>query len=174
MVDSADVIREIDRARFKPVRLREGYDMREVDGFLDVLTSAAHAGRPFAPLVALTKFTVVRLREGYSIPEVDDFLARMAPITPDPDERVAREAAAGPVVKALVARIRSGQFHPRYFKEGYAFGEVDEFLEQLVDAALEERSLLPLIGAASFKRVRFQQAYAPEDVDAFLRELAGG
>src|SRR4051794_13212792 len=106
MVDSGDVIRDIERVRFTPVRMREGYDMGEVDEFLDRLVEAARAGRSFGAMVAGTTFTRVRLREGYDIADVDTFLARMAEVTPVPDERANRESAAGPATRELVARIR--------------------------------------------------------------------
>jgi len=61
-------------ARFSPVRLRDGYDMREVDDFLDRLSDAADLGQPLTPLMAEARFSVVRLREAYDIGAVDDFL----------------------------------------------------------------------------------------------------
>ena len=173
MADSADIIRELESTRFSPVRLREGYDLGEVDAFLDRLGQAARDGQPFAPLVAAAAFTTVRLREGYDIGEVDALLARMASVVPVPDERAALEAAASPAAQAVVARIRSARFEPTLLREGYRTSEVDEFFDQLIDAALEERQLLPLIDAASFTRGRFHRGYASADVDAFLRGLAG-
>ncbi|RNL79557.1 DivIVA domain-containing protein [Nocardioides marmorisolisilvae] len=173
MADSDDVIRRIDRMRFTPVRLREGYDMGEVDDLLDRLVQAAREGHAFAPIVAGAKFTPVRMREGYDMGEVDAFLAKMAGLTPVAGESAAREAAASPTARELVARIRDSKFRTSTFREGYPITEVDELFDELVRAALEERSLLPLIDSATFSRKKFQQVYRPEDVDQALRNLAG-
>jgi len=173
MTDSADLIRELESTRFTPVRLREGYDMGEVDEFLDRLGQAARDGQPFAPLVAGAEFTTVRLREGYDITEVDALLARMASVVPLPDERAAREAAASPTAQALLARIRGARFEPTLLRVGYRTSDVDDFFDQLIDAALEERPLSPLIDTVSFTRGRFHRGYSPADVDAFLGELSG-
>src|SRR5512141_2684286 len=81
---------DVSNKLFTPVRLREGYDMGEVDQFLDEAGAAIgasaearvekRAGRPFEmPLfgsetVQNKQFTPVRLREGYDMGEVDQFL----------------------------------------------------------------------------------------------------
>ena len=70
-----DLVREIDRIVFTPVRLREGYDMGEVDRFLDALQAEVAAGRPIRHRVDGARFTPVRLREGYDMGAVDHFLA---------------------------------------------------------------------------------------------------
>ncbi len=82
----------IDAARFTTVRLREGYDMQEVDEFLDIAKrnlqlryeaqDRLHAGGSFRSLdvgllskhIENVEFTTVRLREGYDMQEVDEFL----------------------------------------------------------------------------------------------------
>jgi|GEM_PF-3863519 len=64
----------IRNARFAPVRLREGYDMSEVDALLDQMAAAADAGRDLAPFTMYARFSSVRMREGYSMAEVDRFL----------------------------------------------------------------------------------------------------
>jgi DivIVA domain-containing protein len=77
----------VERARFSPVRVREGYDMAEVDEFLDRLVEAAERGEPVAPLVESVEFTRIRVHEGYEIGEVDHFLKQLtgaAPVTADP------------------------------------------------------------------------------------------
>ena len=75
---SDDLVRRIHDARFTPVRLREGYDMGEVDDFLDELVDAVAMGRPIQPLVDAARFTPVRLRERYAIGDVDAFLEQLA------------------------------------------------------------------------------------------------
>ncbi|GAA4719717.1 DivIVA domain-containing protein [Nocardioides conyzicola] len=69
------LLQEIRNVRFRPVRLREGYDMGEVDQLLDQLTAALGSGQPVDQLVAAARFTPVRLREGYDMGDVDRFLA---------------------------------------------------------------------------------------------------
>ncbi len=67
----------ITTVEFTPVRLREGYDMGQVDDLLDELAAAVAADQPLATLVSEARFTPVRMREGYDMGEVDDFLQRV-------------------------------------------------------------------------------------------------
>jgi DivIVA domain-containing protein len=75
---------DVDNVRFTPVRLRTGYDMGDVDAYLDQVkahldaldAAVAGTGRPPGPLKRAA-FTPVRLREGYDIGEVDAFLAQV-------------------------------------------------------------------------------------------------
>jgi DivIVA domain-containing protein len=76
---------DVDRVRFSPVRLREGYDMGEVDQHLDLVKQtldaldAAVAGQaPVPGVLPSPRFTPVRLREGYDMGEVDAFLDEVA------------------------------------------------------------------------------------------------
>lgn len=75
---------EVDKVRFTPVRLRAGYDMGEVDDYLDRVKAhlaaldaavAGHSQTP-GPLRPAT-FGQVRIREGYDINEVEAFLAQV-------------------------------------------------------------------------------------------------
>lgn len=72
----SDLAREIETVRFTPVRLRNGYDMDDIDNLLDRLVEAARAGTPLAPLVESASIGVSRMREGYDMDEVDRFLSR--------------------------------------------------------------------------------------------------
>jgi len=67
---NAELVQRIRSVRFKPVRLREGYDMETVDQLLDQLEQAASRGLPLAPVVAAADLPRVKVREGYSIDEV--------------------------------------------------------------------------------------------------------
>lgn len=75
---------DVDKVRFSPVRLRAGYDMGQVDDYLDRVkahlaaldAAAADRGPVPDPLRAAT-FSQVRLREGYDMPEVEAFLAQV-------------------------------------------------------------------------------------------------
>lgn len=79
-----DLVARIREVQFAPVRLREGYDMSEVDDFLDELEAVVSAGRPLAPLVDAARFATVRLREGYYMDDVDSFLAEIVRLSTDP------------------------------------------------------------------------------------------
>jgi DivIVA domain-containing protein len=70
-----DLVESIATARFTPVRLRDGYDMGDVDELLDRIVAALGSGEPVGPLIDGARFGHVRLREGYDVGEVDEFLA---------------------------------------------------------------------------------------------------
>ena len=86
--------------RFSKVRMREGYDIGEVDEFLDQARAALAADPPLmTPLdVETRRFHPVRLRTGYDMGEVDAYLDRLAEELrgrQDPDAPV-EEARARP------------------------------------------------------------------------------
>ncbi len=65
-------------ARFSTTRLRPGYDMEEVDGFLEAVHDTFLGVRQPPPLTAeeirAKQFATTRLRPGYDEQEVDAFL----------------------------------------------------------------------------------------------------
>lgn len=65
---------------FSRTRWREGYDMAEVDAFVERLmatTEGRYVDRPVtADEIRNVTFTPVRLREGYDVEEVDNFLTQ--------------------------------------------------------------------------------------------------
>lgn len=71
--------KDIETKIFQTVRFREGYDVDEVDEFLDQVIARAKADRPITPaeLDAQT-FQTVRFKEGYDMNEVDEFLKELA------------------------------------------------------------------------------------------------
>lgn len=76
---------DVDKVRFSPVRLREGYDISEVDDHLDLVKQTLDAldravleGAPVPGSLPAPRFRPVRLREGYDMGEVDAFLAEVA------------------------------------------------------------------------------------------------
>jgi len=97
----------VDRVRFTPVRLREGYDMGEVDALLDAVVAAGERGDPVAPIIDAARFTPVRLREGYDMGEVDRFLTELkggvAVVSDDPG--VVQEQRG--LVDRLLERLRA-------------------------------------------------------------------
>jgi DivIVA domain-containing protein len=64
--------------RFSPVRLQEGYDVVEVDMFVDRVMATVNGQPVEHPVTAReiqnVQFTPVRFREGYDVLEVDQFL----------------------------------------------------------------------------------------------------
>ena len=63
--------------RFTLVRLRPGYDMGEVDDFLDRVAATARSGGDVRGLLAGARFGSTRWREGYAVDDVDGFLDRL-------------------------------------------------------------------------------------------------
>ncbi|WP_405060439.1 DivIVA domain-containing protein [Kribbella sp. NBC_01505] len=68
----------MDQPLFTRVRWREGYDMAEVDAFLERLLATVEGRYVEQPVTAdeirEVSFTPVRLTHGYSVDEVDVFL----------------------------------------------------------------------------------------------------
>ena len=80
---------EVEQVQFTTVRLRMGYDMREVDLFLDAVIETLRGfehGRAARPSrsdhterdVAAVRFSTTRFGEGYDQEEVDQLLQRVA------------------------------------------------------------------------------------------------
>lgn len=72
------LVAEIERCRFTPTRFREGYDMAEVDRFLDDLCARLRSGESVGGFIAEARFTPVRMREGYDMAAVDLLLQHVA------------------------------------------------------------------------------------------------
>ncbi|WP_182378022.1 DivIVA domain-containing protein [Nocardioides sp. WS12] len=96
---SDDIARWVAEVRFTPVRMREGYDMGEVDVFLDRVVAVAGEPGAIAALVRGARFTPVRLREGYKMAEVDAFLAGLVGAEP-----ASHVSAPAPAPRPLPAR----------------------------------------------------------------------
>jgi DivIVA domain-containing protein len=80
---------EVKKVEFSTVRLRLGYDMQEVDLFLDTVIETlrglehGRVARPSMPLVtaqdvAAVRFSTTKVREGYDPEEVDQFVHQVA------------------------------------------------------------------------------------------------
>jgi DivIVA domain-containing protein len=124
MVDEpASLLREIQAARFSPVRLREGYDMGDVDNFLDDLAGAIGQGADVGALVDNARFATVKLREGYDMGEVDRFLeqVRVTSVghgTATSASAGGGESQAGRSATHVVSRDgQSGTNHPNVIQE---------------------------------------------------------
>lgn len=86
----------LERPRFSTTKLREGYDMGEVDDAIDRIFAALTGDPPtMSPeQVSQLRFTPTRLRDGYDMDEVDQWLDEAAA------ELEARDGRAGPAVAA--------------------------------------------------------------------------
>jgi DivIVA domain-containing protein len=63
------------RPHFRVGRFRAGYDMAEVDAFVDRIFAALDGRAVLTPAeIRGVAFTSVRIREGYDVAEVDAFL----------------------------------------------------------------------------------------------------
>ena len=104
-----ELVERIERVRFTPSRLREGYDMGDVDTLLDHLVQAVRAGEPLGPIVDLVRLRTTKLREGYDQAEVDDFLATLSGAPAGTATDAVAAAPGGPAVvqeqKGLLARL---------------------------------------------------------------------
>ncbi|GAA1562358.1 hypothetical protein GCM10009741_79780 [Kribbella lupini] len=73
-----DSRRQQDAPRFTPVKFREGYDMAEVDDFVDRVMATVNGLPVERPVttreIRTVQFSPVRMREGYDVMEVDLFL----------------------------------------------------------------------------------------------------
>jgi DivIVA domain-containing protein len=73
---------------------------------------------------------------------------------------------------ALVSKVMTVRFTPVRIRAGYDMGEVDQLLEELVDALQQGRPVAPLIRAARFTPTRLREGYEVDDVERFLSEMA--
>jgi DivIVA domain-containing protein len=105
-----DLVEAITQVQFTPVRVREGYDMHQVDDLLDQVIAALGRGEPVTALLRAARFDHVRLREGYDIAEVDRFLEDLGAMA-DPDAPAVpaqRPASTGhdlPQQRGIVGRL---------------------------------------------------------------------
>jgi DivIVA domain-containing protein len=106
-----DLVEAITTATFRPVRVREGYDMAAVDDLLDRVVAALGRGEPVGRVLDEARLAHVRLREGYDVAEVDAFLAhvrRSAPSPEDPSsESPPSESPSVPVQRASTGPERA-------------------------------------------------------------------
>ncbi|MFC7503159.1 DivIVA domain-containing protein [Nocardioides sp. CPCC 206347] len=106
---SNDIALRVAEVRFTPVRLREGYDMGEVDAFLDRIVAVANDPAAIAALVSGARFTPVRLREGYHMGQVDAFVRGLVggePRIPAPAPAPARPPHDGGITETRSWRSR--------------------------------------------------------------------
>jgi DivIVA domain-containing protein len=180
---------------FTRVRWREGYDMAEVDAFIERLTATVEGRYSDAPVTAAdirnVSFTPVRFREGYSVDEVDAFLEQAAQSMPGgPVDRRTDvvEQPTNPAARSGTpsADDRPAAFHPPRqaplfstvkFGEGYDMAQVDDFVDRVMATANGrpvDRPVTPAeIRKVRFTPVRFREGYDVLEVDLFLEQAEG-
>jgi DivIVA domain-containing protein len=84
--DQQRLVDSVRSVRFKPVRIRRGYQMSAVDAVLDYVVEAVGRGEPLAPLLD-TSLPTVTWREGYDMADVDSFLTSLRKSTDARDTR---------------------------------------------------------------------------------------
>ncbi len=66
--------------KFATVHIREGYDIDEVDAFINEVVSLIRPGSPdneLAQRITRIRFTPVRIRRGYNMDQVDAYLSEL-------------------------------------------------------------------------------------------------
>lgn len=178
---SASVVQppgQVPGARFLVVRLREGYDIGEVDAFVERIRNGA--GSLTADEVNAVQFTTVRLRAGYDMQAVDEYLdavaAQVRPAAPStaPESTTTdwREAVNARYELLKVAERPAGdRFRTVRLGEGYDLGEVDTFVDH-VRATLATSLTAAEVRAAEFTTVRLREGYDMQTVDEWLAAVA--
>lgn len=180
--------------KFTVTKFREGYDMSEVDSFLDELGMVAETREP-AELEAMLRaipakrFQVTKFQNGYDMIEVDEFLdaveagftERLRELHTGATTGTGTLGASGSEpfsqparVPLSVADLHEPKFTVTKFREGYKKQDVDDFLEELRRSvaratAIELQSIPDRILNAQFKVVGFfKEGYDMLEVDDFL------
>jgi len=159
---------------FTRVRWREGYDIADVDAFIERLTATIE-GRSIDQPVTVDDirnviFTPVRFREGYDVQEVDTFLdlavqslqGGQPPVETRPAPRPQRDSPTFTLVR---------------MQEGYDPLDVDEFVDRVMATVNGQPVDRPVtareIRTIQFSTVRIREGYEVQEVDLFLDEAEG-
>ncbi|PZF79665.1 DivIVA domain-containing protein [Jiangella anatolica] len=170
---------QVPGARFLVVRMREGYDIGEVDAFVDRILAAALT----TDAVRQVQFTTVRLRAGYDMQAVDEYLDEVAAWL-ETAAATGAGAAAEPVetqstnewreslteryeLLKVADRPAGDRFGTVRLREGYDPGEVDVFVDH-VRATLATTLTAAEVRAAEFTTVRLREGYDMPAVDEWL------
>lgn len=180
---------DIAAAHFGAVTFQEGYDMIEVDRYLDDLVRnlrEREGGREpgdasilTAAAVSSMRFSRTRFRDGYLQADVDELLARVAESFAGDAAAIPSQRPDGPITSRQVESVR---FRCVTRAPGYSMDEVDALLER-VAAELRRREIgesadgedgltAESVREAGFTGTTFTEGYAPDDVDAFLEAVA--
>lgn len=159
-----DLATRVEQVRF-PMG-RGGYDMGEVDSFLDSVAEDLRAGRDVRERLASARFRRRRFAPGYVAEAVDHVIATIREQAPP-----AGAAVPPPSDAASIARhLRLARFGLER-RGGYAMDDVDALLEGLADAAEAGEDITPHVAAAAPRTTR-SIGYQRAQVDAFLTDLA--
>ncbi|WP_158602793.1 DivIVA domain-containing protein [Jiangella rhizosphaerae] len=168
--------------RFPVVRLAEGYDIDEVDAFVDRIRDTLGTTLTDDE-VRNVQFTTVRLRAGYDMRAVDEYLddvvARLsvAPKPPAPGPAPADvEPGATRWQESLTERYEllkiadrpaGERFRGVRLREGYDIGDVDAFVDH-VRATLGTTLTADEVRNVQFTTVRLRLGYDMPAVDEWL------
>ncbi|SDS90849.1 DivIVA domain-containing protein [Jiangella sp. DSM 45060] len=179
---------QVPGALFLVVRMREGYDIGEVDAFVERIRDGARSLT--ADEVNQVQFTTVRLRAGYDMQAVDEYLdevvgwlrtatpapaAASVPVEPEeaPTTTEWRESLTDRYELLKLADQPAGERFPGVrLREGYDLGEVDAFVEH-VRATLATTLTAAEVRAAEFTTVRLRLGYDMRAVDEWLAAVQG-
>ncbi|WP_116950702.1 DivIVA domain-containing protein [Jiangella endophytica] len=191
LVRHSEVLRVAERPageRFTVVRLAEGYDIGDVDAFLDRVRTTVGTTLS-ADEVQRVQFTTVRLRAGYDMRAVDDYLdevvaelqqppgapAPAAPVAaepepePEPSTTQWRESLSERYELLRVAeRPRGERFGRTGLTKGYDADQVDAFVDEV------RGTLTSTLTRDDVVNVHFDDArggYRHREVDAWLVAL---
>ncbi|WP_020391155.1 DivIVA domain-containing protein [Kribbella catacumbae] len=179
---------------FTRVRWREGYDVSDVDAFIERLMATVEGRYVEHPVTAddirNVIFTPVRLREGYAVGEVDAFLDQAlqsmlgGPAADRPGDRTSASPADRPVDRTSADRPAASRrqrdaprFSPVKLREGYDMAEVDDFVDRVmatVNGLPVDRPVTSSeVRTIQFSSVRIREGYDVMEVDLFLEEAEG-
>lgn len=151
-------------ARFAVTKFREGYEMDQVDDFLDriatALDVAAEGGVPSLSVddVLEMRFTATKYREGYDQDQVDDFLDQVIR-TMRADPAIGPHQTGGPVDGATV-RQELARLQPARMRAGYDPAAVTEHLTAAAHALDHRaRGFRPSLTADDVARVQLPRTW---------------
>jgi DivIVA domain-containing protein len=81
-ISTEQLVAYLRKAHFETTRGRRGYQIGEVNAFLNRLVELVEQGQPLADPVRKQRFTIVRLEDGYDHGQVDEFLAAAVDVDP--------------------------------------------------------------------------------------------
>jgi DivIVA domain-containing protein len=142
------------------------YLARDVDAFFSSLAADLDSGAlPDPGYLRNVRFPVSRLGPGYPLRDVEELIRGL--------ERRLGEAAdtavpEGSDTDPLIARITNAQFRTTRRGQGYDQREVDDFLEDVIQALRRGEEASPPTG---FTTTRLRPGYDKQDVDALMREM---
>jgi len=142
------------------------YRARDVDAFLSGVAADLDSGAlPDPDYLRNVRFAVSRLGPGYPLRDVDELIRGLGRrLGEAADTAVPEGSDADP----LIARITNAQFRATRRGDGYDQREVDDFLEDVIQALRRGEEASPPAGLTT---TRLRPGYDKQDVDALMREM---